>query len=146
MSRILALDIGEKRIGVAVSDQTRTLARPVQAIVRASLDSDIQALADLLAHYNVDTLVIGYPLSLSGEEGPQAVRVKRYAERLTAKLPITVTLWDERYSTLEATEKLVAAGRRRQGDKGQVDAAAAAVILQGYLDSRRDAVCNGEFH
>lgn len=137
MSRIVALDVGEKRIGVAVSDETQTLARPAQTLERAGLAHDIQTLAALLAQHHADTIVVGYPLSLSGEAGPQAGRVKRYAERLAAALPATVVLWDERYSTLEASERLSAAGRRRRGDKGQLDAAAAAVILQDYLDSRR---------
>lgn len=135
MTRILAWDVGEKRIGVAVSDELRMLARPVNAIVRGSLESDIRALGSLLTEYKTDTLVVGYPRSLSGQEGPQALRVKQYAEQLAAALPVTVILWDERYSTLEAADRLAAAGRRRPGDKGQIDSAAAAVILQDYLDA-----------
>jgi putative Holliday junction resolvase len=134
------LDVGEKRIGVAVSDEMQMLARPVKAIPHTSMEGDIQALAGLTAEYKTNILVIGYPRSLSGEEGPQALRVRRYAERVASALPVQVVLWDERYSTVEAAERLMAAGRKPQarGDKGQIDAAAAAVILQDYLDSKRD--------
>ena len=142
MGRILALDIGEKRIGVAVSDELRVLARPLKAILRAGLAVEVEVLAGLLSEYSVDILVVGYPRSLSGEEGPQARRVKRYAEKLATALPVPMVLWDERYSTAEALDRLAAAGRRPRGardNKGQVDAAAAAVILQDYLDAERNA-------
>jgi putative Holliday junction resolvase len=135
----LALDVGERRIGVAISDETRTLARPLKTMVRASLSADIQELIALLNEYHADTLVVGYPRSLSGEAGAQALQTKHYAEQLAAALPAPIILWDERYSTVEATDRLMAAGRRRRGDKGQIDAAAAAVILQDYLDTQRDA-------
>ncbi|MBN1887942.1 MAG: Holliday junction resolvase RuvX [Thermoflexales bacterium] len=141
MSRILALDVGEKRIGVAVSDELHILARPLKTLAHSSLAGDVSALAVLLAEYAVETLVVGFPCSLSGEEGPQALRVKRYARKLAAALPVPVVLWDERYSTIQAVQRLAEAGRRRRdarGDKGQVDAAAAAIILQGYLDTQRE--------
>ncbi len=140
MNRLLALDVGEKRIGVAVSDEMHVLARPVGAIARASFERDVEALGRVLAQYQVETIIAGYPRSLSGEEGPQALRVRHYVERLAAALPVKVIFWDEQFSTVEATERLIAAKRRRRaerGDKGQIDAAAAAVILQDYLDSKR---------
>ncbi len=139
MPRVLALDVGERRIGVAISDETRTLARPLKTIVRGSLEDDLKELTSLLSEYKVDEFVVGYPRSLAGGAGPQALLVKHYAEQLAAALPVDIILWDERYSTVEATERLMAAGRRRRGDKGQIDAAAAAVILQDYLDTQRDA-------
>jgi putative Holliday junction resolvase len=141
MSRILALDVGEKRIGVAVSDELHVLARPLKTLAHSSLADDVSALAVLLAEYAVETLVVGFPRSLSGEEGPQALRVKRYAHKLAAALPVPVVLWDERYSTVQAVHRLAEAGRRRRnarGDKSRIDAAAAAVILQDYLDAKRE--------
>ena len=146
MSRILALDVGEKRIGVAVSDELHMLARPLKTIIHSDLAGDVSALTALLTQYAVETLVVGFPRSLSGEEGPQALRVKRYARGLATALPVPIVLWDERYSTVQAVEYLAEAGRRRRdarGDKGQIDAAAAAVILQDYLDAQRPPTSSG---
>lgn len=132
----MALDVGEKRIGIAVSDSLGLLARPLKTIPRSP--DDVATLEALLAEYEVNVLVIGYPRSLSGTEGPQAQRTQAYANRLAASLPVQIVLWDERYTTCEATERLAQAGRRRRSNKGQLDAAAAAVILQDYLDSTRN--------
>jgi putative Holliday junction resolvase len=137
MARTLALDIGEKRIGVAVGDETGTLARPLTTIKRASKREDFERIARLVKEQSAGRVVAGYPKSLSGEEGPQAQRVRRYVETLAATLPVPVELWDERYTTVEATERLHEAKRRRPRDRGQLDAAAAAIILQNYLDAHR---------
>jgi putative Holliday junction resolvase len=137
MGRKLALDIGDKRIGVAVSDETGTLAHPLTTITRASKRQDFERIARLAAEQGVECVVAGYPRSLSGDEGPQAQRVRRYVEALAATLPVPVELWDERYTTVEATERLIDAKRRRPRDRGQLDAAAAAIILQDYLDAHR---------
>ena len=127
-------------MGVAISDPTGTLARPLQALVRGSRDEDFAAIAGLVAEHDVGLVVIGRPLSLDGTEGPQARRVARYADALAANLAVRVVLWDERYTTVEAHEILRqrrgTGGRSRARDAGQVDAIAAAVILQSYLDSR----------
>jgi putative Holliday junction resolvase len=137
--RVLALDMGERRVGVAVSDPTGTVARPLQTLVRGSRQEDFAAIAGLVAEYDVGLLVVGRPLSLDGTEGPQARRVIRYVEALAARLPIRVVLWDERFTTAAAQEILRQSRgkkRRRQArSAGEVDAIAAAVILQSYLDS-----------
>jgi putative Holliday junction resolvase len=137
--RVLALDMGERRVGVAVSDPTGTVARPLQTLVRGSRQEDFAAIAGLVAEYDVELLVVGRPLSLDGTEGPQARRVIRYVEALAARLPIRVVLWDERFTTAAAQEILRQSRgkkRRRQArSAGEVDAIAAAVILQSYLDS-----------
>ncbi len=135
MGRTLALDIGEKRIGVAVGDETGTLARPLTTITRASKRQDFERIAKLAAEHSAERVIAGYPRSLSGDEGPQAQRVRRYVEALAATLPVPVELWDERFSTVEATDRLHEAKRRRFRDRGQLDAAAAAIILQDYLDA-----------
>jgi len=134
----LALDVGERRIGVAISDPSGTIARPLQTLARGSREEDFAAIAALVAEHGVGLVVVGRPLSLNGTEGPQARRVARYAEALTATLPVPVTAWDERFTTVTAEEILRQTRRkkRRARDKGEVDAVAAAVILQSYLDSQ----------
>jgi putative Holliday junction resolvase len=138
--RILGLDMGERRVGVAISDPTGTVARPLQALVRGSREEDFAAIAALVTEHDVGLVVVGQPLSLDGTQGPQARRVTRYAEALAAHLPVRVVLWDERFTTVAADEIL----RQDRGKKerqraratGELDAIAAAVILQSYLDSR----------
>ncbi len=134
--RILALDVGDRRIGVALSDPLRLVARPLAVISRASKVKDFAAVGRLVAEHEVSLVLCGYPLSLDGHEGPQGRRIRRYAERLAEALLVEVQLWDESYSTEEA-ESLMASHRRLapRERRGWVDAIAAAVILQSYLDS-----------
>ncbi len=131
--------MGERRVGVAVSDPTGTVARPLQTLVRGSRQEDFAAIAALVAEHDVGLVVVGRPLSLDGTEGPQARRVSRYVDALAAQLPVRVVLWDERFTTATAHEILRQSRgkkRRRQArSAGEVDAIAAAVILQSYLDS-----------
>ncbi len=134
---MLALDIGDRRIGVAVSDESGTLARPLSTITRASKREDFERIGRFASEQAVERVIAGYPLSLSGDEGPQARRVRRYVEELALTLPMPVELWDERYTTVEAAERLRDSSRRRRGDWGQLDAAAAAILLQDYLDAHR---------
>jgi len=131
---IIALDMGERRVGVAVSDPTNILATPHSVIHRRSKAEDFAAVAQLVAALAAERVVVGLPLSLSGEMGPQARRVTRYARALAARLDVPVEFHDERYSTATAGALLVESGRK---GKVAIDAAAAAVILQDYLDSQR---------
>jgi len=136
--RILALDVGERRIGVAVSDPTGTIARPVCTLLRASRAEDFAAIGALVAEHDVRLVIVGRPLTLRGEVGPQARQVERYAQALAEALPVPVQMWDERYSTASAEEILQQVrrkGKRRGRDQAGVDAVAAAVILQAFLDS-----------
>jgi putative Holliday junction resolvase len=139
---VLALDVGERRIGVAISDPTGMLARPLQTLMRGSREEDFAAIAALVAEHDAGLVVVGRPLSLDGTEGPQARRVARYAGALAAHLPVPVVPWDERFTTQAAEEILRQSGkgrgRRRVRAKGELDAVAAAVILQSYLDSQVD--------
>ncbi len=143
--RILALDVGEKRIGVALSDPLRILARPLMVLGRTSKEADFAAIGELVVEHQVALVICGYPLSLDGTEGPQGQRVRRYAEGLAESLPVPVRLWDESYSTVEAvqvmdvTQKRSSARERRRW----VDAVAAAVILQSYLDSQLPSLPDG---
>jgi putative Holliday junction resolvase len=139
MQRVLGLDVGDRRIGVSVSDPTRTIARPLETIVRASRKEDFAAIAALVAEHDVGLIVVGRPLSLDGSEGPQARRIAHYAAALAESLNVPVTSWDERYTTVTAEEILGLGSqkkrRARRSDRGGVDTVAAAVILQSYLDS-----------
>jgi len=138
--RVLALDVGERRVGIAISDPLGVLARPLQALTRGSREEDFAAIAGLVAEHEVGLVVVGRPLSLDGTEGPQARRVAGYAESLAERLSVRVVSWDERYSTAEAESILLQnrkkKDRQRARKNGELDALAAAVILQSYLDSR----------
>jgi putative Holliday junction resolvase len=134
MGRWLGLDIGEKRIGVAISDETKTLARPLLTLKRASKKEDFARLDALCAEHQIDRLIAGLPKTLRNEEGPQARRIRRYAEELTAALQLPIEFWDERFSSVEAEERLAAASPKPRR-KGDIDSAAAAIILQEYLNA-----------
>ena len=132
--RAIGLDVGERRIGVAVSDPTGVLATPHGIIRRASRSEDFERVAQLVKETGAGRVVVGLPLSLSGDTGPQARRVQRYARALAKQLTVPVEYQDERYSTSTASAKLLETGRK---GKVAIDAAAAAVILQDYLDRIR---------
>lgn len=138
--RILALDIGERHTGVAISDPTATIARPLETIDHRSKKRLFAAVAALVEEHSVELVVVGRPLSLDGHVGPQAKRVDTYAEALAERLDVPVVLWDERFSTATAEEILRETrkekARRRARLDGEIDAIAAAVILQSYLDSQ----------
>jgi len=138
--RVMALDVGERRVGIAISDPSGTVARPMQTLVRNSREQDFAAIAALVAEHDVELVVVGRPLSLDGTEGPQARRIARYAEALAAHLSVELVSWDERFTTIAAEEiirqRRSKKGRRRARATGEVDAVAAAVVLQSYLDSR----------
>ena len=131
---ILGLDVGDRRVGVAASDASGTLATPRGVIQRRSRAEDFASVARLIEMFGADKVIVGLPLSLDGQMGPQARRVARYAGALARALNIPVQLVDERYSTATADALLVESGRKR---RVQIDAAAAAVILQDFLDCQR---------
>jgi putative Holliday junction resolvase len=132
--RSLCLDVGERRIGVAVSDAEGWLASPLLVVERRAAPRDFARIAALVQEQAAERVVVGLPRSLDGSVGPQARRIQRWAGRLQPHLAVPIVYWDERYSTVEAAQLLAATpARRRPG----VDAAAAAVILQDFLDSNR---------
>ncbi len=133
--RMLALDVGERRVGVAVSDPLGLWARPLTVISRRSKQQDYATIAELAREHEAARIVVGHPLSLSGQVGPQARRVERYAAGLAEHLTIPVVLWDERLSTAEAERLLHESGESSREFRGRVDAVAAAVILQSYIDA-----------
>jgi len=133
--RVLALDVGDRRVGVAISDPTHSLARSLGVIERASRQEDFAAVAGLVEQHEVERVVVGYPRSLNGTAGEQAEKVERYAVALAEVLTVPVLLWDERLSTVSAERLMREAGLRGKKKRERVDAVAAAVILQDYLDS-----------
>lgn len=137
--RVLALDVGERRIGVALGDPLGITAAPVTAIERTNLPSDIEAVLDMAAEHEVSEIVVGLPLSLSGRAGPQAGRVQAFVRHLAQRSAIPVVCTDERYSTVEAERRLRESGVQPSRDRKRLDAASAALILQAYLDARRSA-------
>ena len=137
--RVLALDIGERRVGVAVSDADRRVATPLKVLDGAVL-ADVAPLRRLVEDYEIERLVVGLPLTMAGEEGPQALRVREAGERLGEILGLPVEYRDERLSSAEARRTMAASGTDSRAARGSVDMVAAAIVLQGWLDSRKDGV------
>jgi putative pre-16S rRNA nuclease len=130
---VLGLDLGQSRIGVALSDPDRRVAVPIGTI-RTGAPEDVKAIAALVKEHGVSRIVVGHPLSLSGAAGEAADHAERFADALGGFLDIPVVLHDERLSTVEADRRLSAAGVDRRGRRDVIDQAAAVVILQSYLD------------
>lgn len=132
--RILGIDYGERRIGVAVCDELGMTAQGVGTIVRKNRDADLAALAGYIERFGAEKIVVGYPLRWDGSEGIQCEKVNRFVARLQKRFPIPVIHRDETCSTKEAEELLRETGVRREKRRGIVDRLAASIILQGYLD------------
>lgn len=133
--RVLGLDLGDARIGVAISDDARRMAVPM-GTVRTGAPQDVKAIADLVAEQRVTLVVVGHPLLLSGEAGERAHLAERFADALRALLPVEVVLQDERLSTAEADRALREAGASGRERRRTVDRSAATVILQAWLDAQ----------
>lgn len=131
--RYLALDLGDRRIGVAVSDMSGMLARPLEVFKRTSRVADFDHVGTLVAQHCVAALVVGLPVSMDGSESQQTAWVRDYSAALAETLDIPLYLWDERLTTEEAAAIMRAQGKAPTKD--WIDAVAAAVILQSYLDS-----------
>jgi putative Holliday junction resolvase len=132
--RVLGLDLGDARIGVAISDDRRRIAVPL-GTVRTGAPADVKAIADLVHGHGVTLVVIGHPLHLSGEAGERAHHAERFAEALDAFLDVPVLLQDERLSSVEADRALREAGASGRERRRTVDRSAATVILQAWLDA-----------
>jgi len=134
--RILALDVGDKTIGIAVSDELGLTAQGLEVIRRTSPAADFDRLTELVTAYNVDTILIGLPKNMNGTIGPRGEAVQRFAAEVEAAFPgRAVKLWDERLSTVAAERSLIAADVSRRRRRQVIDKMAAVFILQGYLDS-----------
>lgn len=136
-TRVLGLDVGERRIGVAISDEAGLLATPYTAIDRQGQEQDIGTILGIVEQEDVGKIIVGLPLSLEGSVGPQAQRTVAFCEALKAASLVSVGTWDERFSSVEAGHLLREAGVSYSRHPGRLDASAAAVILQAYLDAQR---------
>ena len=135
--RILALDVGDRRTGVAISDLTGIIALPLPAVIHQQALDRLQAVIQLVDENNADEIVIGMPVSLSGQKGKQAKWVDRFVQQLREVLSVRVTTLDERYTTVEAENILKQAGFKPSKDRAKTDSVAAAILLQAYLDSKK---------
>jgi putative Holliday junction resolvase len=133
--RILGLDYGRKRIGVAICDEMGLVAHSLLAIERKTIKKDLAEIQRLAREFHVEKIVIGYPLTLDGKEGIQCKRVSKFSEMIEERLSLTVVKWDESLSTKEAEDILLEADMSRKKRRKRVDKLAAAIILQRYLDS-----------
>lgn len=136
----LGLDIGLKRVGIAGCDGTGLIATGITTLVRSSFDRDVAYLRDLVSQRRVQILVAGLPYSLSGELGAQARQVQKYATRIATALEIPLEYVDERLTSVEAEELMKTQGISVSQNKGAIDRKAAALILQQWLDERRQKI------
>lgn len=132
--RLLALDPGERRVGVAVSDELGLFAHPRAAIVGRAEADVLAAVVKLVGEHAIEEIVVGLPLSLSGRDSAQTASARAFASRVRRATGLPVLEWDERFSTTEAARQVKGADRRRAGE---LDSAAAAIVLQAALDARR---------
>lgn len=131
--RILALDVGDRRIGVAISDESGLLARSLEVVIRDG--TDFERIARLIEENDVGSLLVGCPRNMDSSYGDQASKVEAYVDGLLKRIDIPVKFWDERLSTVEAHRIMIKQGHRTSSHRKWIDAVAAAVILQDYLDS-----------
>ena len=131
--RILGIDFGEKRIGIAMSDPTQMIASPLKTVGRPGIE---EVLADIMHEYAIETIVVGHPLRTNGKRGKRAEEVEDFARRLEQNLNVSVILWDERFSTQAAERAMHDMEEKPSRNKAKVDRIAAALVLQSYLDAK----------
>ena len=136
--RFVALDVGEVRVGVAVCDALETAAFPVGTVTRVGiLKRDVESVAVVVAEQEADAVVVGLPLSLDGDVGPQAKRVQGFGRALAQAIDLPVAYWDESLSSVQADEEMILLGFSREKRRAQIDRRAAAKILDSFLAHRR---------
>ncbi|WP_419878893.1 Holliday junction resolvase RuvX [Brevibacillus centrosporus] len=136
MTRLMGLDVGDKTIGVAVSDELGWTAQGVETIKRQSKAKDFARLQELIAQYQVGAIVVGLPKNMNGTIGPRAELCQSFGKLLQEKTSLPVHMWDERLTTMAAERMLISADVSRQKRKTVIDKMAATLILQGYLDAK----------
>ena len=134
--RILALDHGTKRIGVAVSDETKTIAQPLEFIPAEPFADFLERLKKLLIEKEIDLILIGLPRNMDGSYGPAALKVQEFTGVLRTAVTVPIKTWDERLTSAQANKVLIQANVRRAKRKEKVDKMAAAILLQSYLDGQ----------
>ena len=133
--RILAIDHGSTRIGVAISDELKMIAQPLEFIPAKPLHGFITRLEELLTEKEVELILVGMPRNMNGTYGPAAEKVEQFVEELKTAFPVPIRTWDERLTSAQANRLLLEDNTRRQKRKESVDKMAAAILLQSYLDS-----------
>lgn len=141
--RVLGLDIGSKRIGIAVSDELGFTAQPVETLLSKGMEADLDRIVALVDQYGAEEIVVGLPYNMNGTEGPEAKKVRAIMEKISKRVNIPVQEWDERLSTAAAERTLLEADMSRSKRRKVVDRLAAVIILQGYLDRRSRKVFSG---
>ncbi|MDD4237995.1 MAG: Holliday junction resolvase RuvX [Desulfotomaculaceae bacterium] len=135
--RILGLDLGDKRIGVAMSDPMGWTAQGLEVITsKGSIDADIAKIKEYVERYEVEKIIVGLPLNMDGSSGPRAEKARAFADRLGKKLKVAVEMTDERLTTVAAQKLLIEADLSRAKRRKVIDKMAAALILQSYLDKK----------
>jgi putative Holliday junction resolvase len=137
--RVMALDVGKVRVGVALSDPLGYTAQPLLTLWRKSRGEDFRSLMRLIRKHEVSEIVVGNPLHMSGDVSPWATKVHEFAEELRVRSGLPVQLWDERLSSVAAHEILDEAGHDKRGREYVIDQVAAVVILRGWMEAREDA-------
>ena len=132
--RVLGLDYGSKRVGVAVSDELRMIAQPLELIAAEPRSRLMERLTQIIAEKEVSRIVVGLPRNMNGSYGPATEMVRGFIDALRDTVQIPIDSWDERLTTVQANRDLIAANVRRRDRKGRVDKTAAAILLQSYLD------------
>ncbi len=139
MGRVLGLDVGDRRIGLALSDALRLTAQPLGVLERRGLTDDLAAIAALVETHSIEAVVAGLPLNLRGEQGPQAQKVAAFVGALRQRVPVPVHVVDERLTTVQGERMLREVGASRAKRKQVIDRVAAQLILQQFLDAQRPA-------
>jgi len=135
--RYLGLDVGDRHIGVALSDETATIAGGLPTLERVGPRKDLKAIAELVRRHDVSEVVVGLPRTLAGEIGPQAQKVLAFMDEMRPVVKVPVVPWDERFTSVVAQQALIEGHVSRKGRKAVVDKVAAILILQNYLDYRK---------
>lgn len=144
MARTLSLDFGDRRIGVALSDPTGLLASPLTTILRSNLRNDLDKIVGIVTEHEVEAIVVGLPVSLNGTIGPQAQKTLDFCDVLKEASPVPIHTCNEQYTSAEAERRIREAGGVPSKDRARVDAVAAAIILQEWLDAARPPVAPDE--
>ena len=134
MKRLLGIDLGKARVGMAISDELALLAHPLETFPADKPNAVFERIAAIVREKDVERVVVGLPRNMNGTMGPAATEALEFVDRLREKLPCPVVTWDERLTTVAAHRALRDAGRSTRTTRGQVDQVAAQMILQGYLD------------
>ncbi|MBO5772742.1 MAG: Holliday junction resolvase RuvX [Clostridia bacterium] len=134
MGRILCLDVGDVRIGLAMSDIMKIIANPLETLKRKNSQADFDYILNICKQNDVELIISGLPLSMNGQENVQTQKIREFIEVLQSQTNIPIKFVDERLTTVSAQRVLIESGMRRENRKNVVDKVAAAIILQGYLD------------